>query len=482
MSKYQFFSVLAFFSLVLFGCEETAGHSRPVEINSTRLAIDEEERFLYFLCNATGWNPDASTRLESTGEPGVYALEYSVSESSMVTGHDQCIVVETDTLNAWGTSQQWMGATTSDVIDAPDNWTVQANSSSRKGISYPTLGDYRAIVDVDDMTISIEAIDGTSPQEETYYYLRCNTTGWDVTDTNRLVSDKTTSLLTLDYTVATSWVVEGGDECVVTETNEKNGWGTVQTTWTLSQDSDGFDIPVDGVDEKTLIESNGNFDVDYPALGDYRALFDPIAKELTLGVPTEPKPDYGLNGEVEEIGNGRVRITYDFETAKQLEDWLPADPTETSVFIQDGRLHMEYIEHGGESFVAFLDRGLRVDSMTYETELLDGNHINIYIGTEWNHSWLPKVGFGLIHRWYDRRFTVNGEFFSVGGSGAKKGNIYTGEIIAESDEITWTVNDETFSIGVDYPNDVTRSLLIGGFSSNTAFDNIIIEGELEPLD
>ncbi|MDQ3234720.1 MAG: hypothetical protein M3Q07_23185, partial [Pseudobdellovibrionaceae bacterium] len=62
----------------------------------------------------------------------------------------------------------------------------------------------------------------------THLYLRCNTTTWDVNEMSRLKPGSTDFLRELSFDVKESWMTDAGDDCVITETPERNAWGAWQ--------------------------------------------------------------------------------------------------------------------------------------------------------------------------------------------------------------------------------------------------------------
>src|SRR5689334_21252881 len=89
--------------LSLVGCSAAAGEG---DYGSVDQAVLGKDTFLYFRCNATGWQPTPVTRLvASTTEPGVFTLNYTVTQSWMVSNWDQCTFTETNRMDAWGTWQ-----------------------------------------------------------------------------------------------------------------------------------------------------------------------------------------------------------------------------------------------------------------------------------------------------------------------------------------------------------------------------------------
>src|SRR3954471_764829 len=71
----------------------------------------------------------------------------------------------------------------------------------------------------------------------TYFYFRCNATGWGVNGATLLVN-KTDDpdVVELAYNVKAQWMTESGDECVITETPAHNAWGAWQKDYGLGVD------------------------------------------------------------------------------------------------------------------------------------------------------------------------------------------------------------------------------------------------------
>jgi hypothetical protein len=126
-------------------------------------------------------------------------------------------------------------------------------------------------------------------------------------------------------------------------------------------------------------------------------------------------------------------------------------------------------------------RNLRVDSISYDAEILNGNHINLYLSVEWDDSWNPAVGYGLVHQQNLKFYTENGKMTKIGGEPAEEGVVYGVDIMTIPEGLLWTQGSETLTVNIDYPDEVTRSLAIGGWESVVAFDNLVIEGQLARL-
>ncbi len=264
------------------GAEET-----DASVSSVSQAVVGVDEFLYFRCNATGWDVNDATRVTDPEDDGLFSIEYDVTQDWMVTGGDQCVVTLTNQYNGWGSANSTYGAATSDVKVPPTTWDIGALNSNQARIQYPALGRYRATVNWEAGTVTVEPVEDTTPpdEEEYYYYLRCNATGWNVGAANRLVDTGTT--LDLSFNVPWFWMVSNGDQCIVTRTNELNGWGTEQSYLGTSSPTT-LVVPVGNYATTTVVPAGRYFTVRYPALGGYQAKFDPATGELQIG--TFPAP------------------------------------------------------------------------------------------------------------------------------------------------------------------------------------------------
>ena len=119
--------------------------------------------------------------------------------------------------------------------------------------------------------------------EDSFLYLRCNATGWGVDDATRMVNFVAPDVFSLVYDVTEEWMVTGADTCIVTETNELNGWGTSQV-FSGPETMSPFVVP--GTDALIPQAPGGNahFQVDYAATGTYRALVANASTDPTLTI------------------------------------------------------------------------------------------------------------------------------------------------------------------------------------------------------
>jgi hypothetical protein len=121
-------------------------------------------------------------------------------------------------------------------------------------------------------------------QSPFFLYFRCNATGWGVDDSTRM-TETSLGFFEITYDVTDSWMVSDADTCIVTQTNQLNGWGTEQAFYGPARTNL---IVVPGGDFLNQQQPGGDehFKVKYPALGDFHA----IANFLQGQVFIEPAP------------------------------------------------------------------------------------------------------------------------------------------------------------------------------------------------
>ena len=98
---------------------------------------------------------------------------------------------------------------------------------------------------------------------DTFLYFRSNATGWQANATTRLKATATPNVFDLVYTVSQDWMVTSGDNAFFTETNQLDGWGTVQRFF-------GSTNPLVIVPGGGSFQGSNAFLVRYPHLGNYR--------------------------------------------------------------------------------------------------------------------------------------------------------------------------------------------------------------------
>lgn len=102
-------------------------------------------------------------------------------------------------------------------------------------------------------------------QSTAHYYLRCNATGWGADQASRLVPDASGQLATLTYDVEWAWMLQ--DSCVITQTNQLNGWGTQQSTHRAATS------PLVAPGSSGVV-AGSSFQIAYDELGTYTATLD----------------------------------------------------------------------------------------------------------------------------------------------------------------------------------------------------------------
>jgi hypothetical protein len=116
-----------------------------------------------------------------------------------------------------------------------------------------------------------------------FYYLRCNATSWGVDEGSRLAG--TASQLSLTVHVTQTYMVQGGDTCQLTQTNQLDGWGTSASQYALTGTS-RLVVPATA----PVAVGTSPFTVVYPHTGDFTATLDVAANTLTIGSPVSTTP------------------------------------------------------------------------------------------------------------------------------------------------------------------------------------------------
>ena len=116
-----------------------------------------------------------------------------------------------------------------------------------------------------------------------FYYLRCNGTSWGVDEGSRLSGTGTQVSLTVHVTQ--TYMVQSGDTCQLTQTNQLDGWGTTHAQYGLSGTTR---IVVPGT--APVVASTTQFTLQYPQLGNFTATLDLSTSKLTVGTTTSTTP------------------------------------------------------------------------------------------------------------------------------------------------------------------------------------------------
>ena len=140
----------------------------------------------------------------------------------------------------------------------------------------------------------MSAITGSS-----YYYFRCNATGWGADATTRMGETGTAGVYTIEVDVNEPWMTDTGDTCTITETDALDGWGAQQSYYGLDYTHYLFQVP--GEEQATLYTGGDpHFKVRYPSLDRFQARFDSNTLTLTIGGDATP-PTVGHV--IEDIGS-----------------------------------------------------------------------------------------------------------------------------------------------------------------------------------
>ena len=124
---------------------------------------------------------------------------------------------------------------------------------------------------------------------ESYFYLRCNATGWGVDSATRLLPFAGSGVVARVYDVTAPWMVSGNDTCSLTQTNQLDGWGTSQTYYTTA---DGGPLVVPG--SEALSVGSANFGVDYSTLGQHRVIVNTNASPPTIQIDSKASACAGV--------------------------------------------------------------------------------------------------------------------------------------------------------------------------------------------
>jgi acylphosphatase len=244
-------------------------------------------------------------------------------------------------------------------------------------------------------------------------------------------------------------------------------------TWTLDGDARGLTYPYYGGTSRSF------------ALGGFGSTvaFDNVIIEGTVdgfeSDGTESNPDV-IHGSVENLADGRVRITYDFSTEQQKFDFIVNDTAGTRRELNDGRLIISHSSVSSALKVALYKYNLRIDRMSYRAELLAGDHVNLYLNTIWDGNWAPNVGCAGIHRQDGRIIAVNGNVSATADTNpVAPRTVYTGDVVLDGTGIDWTVNGTLVSLDSPCYSEDNGTFGIGSHASDVAFDQIVFEGELQ---
>ncbi len=177
---------------------------------------------------------------------------------------------------------------------------------------------------------------------------------------------------------------------------------------------------------------------------------------------------------IEDLGQGRVRIRYDFATADQALDW--AASTEATVSVNQRALTVAAYDTIG---VAIFKKKLHVDKASFTVTLLSGTTTNWYINTIWSGSWNPDAGFAGYHDNTGRGFIINGTKYAAAvTSPLSVGGLHDAAIEQSDTELKWDQDGDVMTEAVG-PLPVTdRSFALGAWQASAAYYDVVFEGTL----
>jgi len=136
--------------------------------------------------------------------------------------------------------------------------------------------------------IGLEVSRGAVLGTDTFLYLLCNATSWDVNARSRFVESAPGSgLFSVSYDVAQDWLVGSPDACSLVETNRLNGWGTVQTRYAFRAGQASLVVVPDA--RALAVATSSNFQVRYPFKGRYTATVNWHNGTFTVGGTVLPQ-------------------------------------------------------------------------------------------------------------------------------------------------------------------------------------------------
>ena len=106
-------------------------------------------------------------------------------------------------------------------------------------------------------------------------YLRCNATGWNPNDDTRLVQTSF-GVYEITFDVTESWMIDSNDHCMLTVTNQLNGWGTQQ------QGLHTNNVILNPPETAPVVSGFQSVVLDYAALGSYKVTFNDNSDTLSI--------------------------------------------------------------------------------------------------------------------------------------------------------------------------------------------------------
>jgi len=147
------FTFLSAVAMATTGCLS----GQPEEISAVQAPVVGVDTFLYLTCNGTSWQPNSTSRLQATSDPAVFTLDVDIRQAFMVTGNDDCQLLETNQVDGWGTLQRRYTTRDATVLTVPPSSRL-LQSQTHFGVKYPALGRYTARVNWQQGTLAIQAV------------------------------------------------------------------------------------------------------------------------------------------------------------------------------------------------------------------------------------------------------------------------------------------------------------------------------------
>jgi len=142
--------------------------------------------------------------------------------------------------------------------------------------------------DVPDETSTRRA--GALLNVDEFLYFRCTSTGWGADASSRMQSTADPNVVTLTYQVTQPWMVTSGEPCIFTRTNQLNGWGSSQASFSTAAPATPLAVP----GSSSLVSSSSNFTLRYPALGTFTMTVNWAQQTFSIvagtGAPPPPPP------------------------------------------------------------------------------------------------------------------------------------------------------------------------------------------------
>jgi hypothetical protein len=178
---------------------------------------------------------------------------------------------------------------------------------------------------------------------------------------------------------------------------------------------------------------------------------------------------------VEDLGQGVLRLSYDFAAADQLLDWSSSPGASVSV----SQKALVVTSASNDIGVAILRKKLHVYKTSYQVTLLAGNTTNWYINTVWDGRWNPAAGYGGYHDYTGRGFLINGSKYTPADVSPLSVGVLEDVVIEQTDtQLSWTQVGVVMTENVAPVPVTDRNLALGAWESSAAFYNLVIEATL----